>query len=133
MRSGMSLILCLVLAGACGGGTSTSPNNVNLAGTYTLRSVNGANLPYAIQAQGVSLQVTGDQFVIADGGTFSETTTYKVVSTGATQVGSSTGTWARAGSTIAFSFADGGSQTGTCDGKNLTIDFGTFGTWRYSK
>jgi len=137
MRRGLVGALGLILLMSCGGDSvsPTNPNNVSLAGTYTLRTINSSGLPYAIQSSGTTVQITGDQVTVADGGSFSETTSYKVVATGASQVGSSTGTWARAGSTITFTFLTGGSGviTGSGDGTNLTLVLGALGTWVYTK
>ena len=78
MRSKMNILSARLVRAAAGvaavamlaacGSSSTGPNNANVAGTYTLNTVNGATLPYTVPntgtdveiVQGATITITGD-------------------------------------------------------------------------
>jgi hypothetical protein len=96
-------VLAATTVAACGGDSATSPTATNFAGTYTLRTVNGSNLPYVLlQNDTKTVTIMDDHITIADGGTWSEDGTLRVVTNGVTTtlVSSDDGTWVRSGNSI---------------------------------
>jgi hypothetical protein len=50
-----ALVATLLLVGAaCGDDTGTGPGEVGVAGSYTLRTINGQNLPYTTLSSGLN-------------------------------------------------------------------------------
>ena len=100
-----ALILC-----ACGGSDShpVSPASASIAGTYHLVSINGSALPFTYQLGATTVVVTGDVLTVADGGTWTESSTYSQTVNGATtnQVMSDGGAWSRFGKTVSFANAN---------------------------
>ncbi|HEY9461721.1 MAG TPA: hypothetical protein VIR54_01465, partial [Vicinamibacterales bacterium] len=98
-------VLCIALA-ACGSDKTTGPDsNLSFAGTYSLRTINGSNLPYVfLQSGQTSAIMTDDAITIADGGTWSEQGTLRITTNGQTsnQVYSDNGTWLRSGNSLAL-------------------------------
>ena len=128
VRNGL-IIVALATVGACGGDSVTSTTaSASLAGTYTLRTINGTALPFVLQSGTNSVTVTADAITVADGGTWSEAGAYRQTVNGQTtsQVISDGGTWTRAGASVAFSSrtTSGYSGTFTGSGFNLTDNSG---------
>jgi len=106
-------LFVLTTAGVCDSTDTTSPEGV--AGTYTLVSVNGQNLPATTQDG----TITAGSLTINANNTFS----FSETRTGqAAQVAS--GTWSVSGSTYTFhptSAGDNEDATGTINGNTATI------------
>lgn len=105
MRIARSCAAVLVLAvAACGGDNAgVAPLDVPFTGTYTLKSVNGQNLPAVItQTASTSVSVVSDTLTIADGGTWTEHRIVETTSDGQTsrQFVPDGGTWLRAGNVL---------------------------------
>ena len=100
-----ALILC-----ACSGsdGPATSPSSGSLAGTYHLVSINGSALPFTAQAGTTTVIVTSDVLTVADGGTWTESSTYSQTVSGvaSNQVMTDGGAWSRLGATVSFADAN---------------------------
>lgn len=125
------LFVAVVLLAACGS-DSTGPGNASasIAGSYTLRSINGSALPFSIQAGGNTVSIVGMNFVVADGGTWTNSVTVRQVVGGGSaqnQILSEGGTWARAGTAVGFIDGSNGltEYTGTFSGSSLSISDGT--------
>jgi hypothetical protein len=120
------MVAALFLAAfvACGSDSSTNPG-ANVAGNYSLRTVNGSQLPYTLSSSGVNkLEITDDVVIINDGGTYTESGhTRTTTSTGVTtQSVVDAGTYTLNGTAITFrSSVDGSSTFGTVSGSTLTI------------
>ena len=117
------LLLAFVMIGFACGGDSTGPND-SVAGTYSLRTVNGANLPYIVLQVGADkLELTADVLTLTDGGSFTQITTFRVTENG--QVTTSTvadaGSYTRNGTAISATFNSGGTATGTISGGTITV------------
>jgi len=115
----------LVVAGSlsCGGDSSTSPANVPVPGTYTLRTINRLSLPYTIlQQDSVKVELMGDSFTLADDRTWSEFGTRRVTFSGqvVTDTIAFTGTYVLSGNMITL-IAANGSTDGTIGGGTLTL------------
>lgn len=94
-------VIALTLA-LLGCGDPVAPED-NFAGTYRLQTVNGQSLPYVVAQSGQNtVAITSDQMVIADGGSWSEVITYRLIENGAmrTETSSDGGAWVRVGTTL---------------------------------
>jgi len=124
------LALSLCAAASCGGDASVSPSTVSFTGDYTLKTIDGQNLPFVItQFVGFSQAVASSRLTIADGGSWSETrvrlTTQNAQTTQDTVVNS--GTWVRSGNLLNLHSTVSGvtAFTGTFTGSQLNFtDFG---------
>jgi hypothetical protein len=124
MRRLLALAL-LIASASCSSDSSTNPTAASLPGTWNLSTVNGNPLPFILQTQNPKIEILNDQFIVADGGTFTET--WNARFTDASGVVSSapfsdSGTWTLNGATVTFHFtSDGASGTGTLNGSSLTV------------
>lgn len=101
---------------ALGCGDPISPES-DFVGTYHLASINGQPLPYVVAQSGPNtVAVTSDILVVADGGSWSEVASYRLVENGVTrnETTGDGGTWVRTGSTL--SLYSGSSTTTTYAG-----------------
>ena len=101
-------ILFLAAFVACGGDSITDAT-ASIAGTYTLRSVNGSPLPFTVFTSGTQkIEITDDMVVISESGTYSESGHTRT--TNGTQVTTQTvaeaGTYTRNGTAITFRSSD---------------------------
>ena len=110
---------------ACGGDKATGLSAV--AGNYTLRTVNGANVPaVVIQTATERDELTGGNVDLAANGTWTGSLTARatIIATGASlslPIGAN-GTYTVNGSSITLTDASDGSQlTGTVSGETLTV------------
>lgn len=117
----------LVASLACGGDSSTNPANASIAGTYRLSTVNGSALPYTLQSGLTKVVITSDVLTVADGGTWSETTSATVTVNGQTssQVVPDGGTWTRSGSSVTFNSTTTHGATGTFTRSGFNLSDGT--------
>jgi hypothetical protein len=125
MRRLISVLLAVGLV-ACGG-DSTSPAP-SIAGTWSLKTVNGAALPYVILASGTTkIELVSDVFTItandASSGAFTQLTTIRSTQNG--QVTSQSipdaGTYTLNGTAVTFRFnSDGSVGTGSWSGNTIT-------------
>ena len=118
--------LATVLLSACGSDSSTNPTPTSIAGTWNLSTVNGAALPYLLQAASGTnpkVEILSDQIVISASGTFTQSTVARI--TQGTTVSTSTlpdnGTYSLNGTAATFIFSDGSSGTATVLNNTLTI------------
>jgi len=112
-----------VLLSACGSDSSTNPTPTSIAGTWNLSTVNGAALPYVLQAANPKVEIISDQIVISANGTFTQSTQARI--TQGTTVSTSTlpdnGTYSLTGTAATFVFSDGSAGTATVSNNTLTI------------
>lgn len=130
-RAAFSLIAGLVVASACGSDSTAPVVDISVVGTYNLKTVNGQGLPFvAIQSGQNSVSLLADQIIVADGGTWTESSSARVVTNGvsANQVGSDHGTWLRSGSNVSLISAIAGNApyNGTFGGNQMIVTDGTF-------
>jgi hypothetical protein len=124
MRKVIGALLLAMLV-ACGGDKATGPEAI--AGTYTLRTVNGASVPAVVfQDSQEKDELTGGSISLNADKTWSGTLTAKVtdLTTGAsgTFAAPANGTYTSNGGTITLTDSQDGSQlTGTVGGGTLTI------------
>ena len=124
------------LVAACGS-SSMAPNMTPLAGTFTLRTVNGSQLPFVVQSGEPSLTIVADVITIADGGTWTETGTFRVTENGVTNpaVVSDGGPLVRSGSSISLQSSGSGkiAYSGTFTNMQLTLTDDIPLTYLFSK
>ena len=88
--AGVALIAC----------TEITAGNPNLAGTYTLRTMNGQSLPFT--APGGTTQVIDDAISVYEGGTWSSTGHVRTTPSGAAETVSRTGPFTSFGTSLSF-------------------------------
>ena len=125
MRRLASILFILVAAG-CGGDKSTAPKR--LEGTYTLRTVNGAQPPvivYDDPASGQRGEIMSGSITLSSGGTFSSPWSFRITDNGTVGNYSETctGTFTRTGNHIVMTEDDnqsfcGGQYDGDWDGND---------------
>jgi hypothetical protein len=121
MRRLIVLVGALV-ASAC---TDSSGPIATLDGTYDLKTVNGAALPFTtFQNATQKDEILGDVIMASDG-SFSQFTANRVTINGQVDDGMSpnSGSYAIDGSTVTFTHLSGGTWTGTISGDTLTLAF----------
>ena len=104
------------------GGDATGPEAV--AGNYTLRTVNGQDLPVVIvQVLDEKIEVTAGSWRINSDNTFSTSLTLATTTGGTTtsETGSNNGTYTLSGSAITFTFPDASTSSGSISGNTLTV------------
>jgi hypothetical protein len=119
----LSVFAALVTLAACGGDGSTNPGSATVAGTYTLRTVNGSPLPYTlVQLGDDKFEVMADAITLKDGGIWTGAGTIRVTERGqmSTTAITSTGTYSLTGTAITITDVTG-STTGTVERGTLTV------------
>ena len=126
MRMTSSRILIAALAAAllaaCSGDSSTG--TTSLAGTYDLTTVNGAALPFVIQASAPKVELMSDRIIVNVGNTFSESGSLRETDGSTVSLVPFTdgGTYAVSGTAVTFVYASNGSSgTGTVGSGTFTI------------
>lgn len=119
-----AIALAVALGAACG---STEPvGGASTTGAYTLRTVNGASLPYAsVAATGTKTEVLDAVLNMYQGGTYAETGHVRTTTSGGqvtTTATTETGTFSILGTSITFRTSDGVRQRlATGDGVHITF------------
>lgn len=112
----------LPIVAACS--DSTGPR-VSAAGTWNLKTVNGANLPFTFFSDGTTtMEVTSDVITVSEGGAFTELTTFRTTENGSatTDTQAEAGHYTLSGNNVTFTYNDGSFfGTGTISGNTLTI------------
>jgi len=128
LRMRLLVALTLVTAAACG--DSTAPTVASVAGTWTLKTVNGAALPATISGSGTNrTDVTGGTTTMTAAGAYSQSVSLATVVSGQTTTSTlnDVGTFAVSGSTITFTSANSGStnavQTATLKDNTFSVSF----------
>lgn len=114
----------IAVAAACGGGDGNGgiTEVASVAGTYSLKTVNGAPLPFVfLDESGYKLEITASGYTLSSAGTFSVTATFRETENGVvtTATETSTGTYSVNGSTVTFIDTDGETLAGTISGNTL--------------
>ena len=115
------MVLALAGAAACG---DSGTGLVNVEGTYTLRSINGSNLPYtALQTGSQRVEIIDDVISFAANGTYTEVghTRTTINGSATTDTGADNGTYTTAGTSITLRSTDGSTTVGTINGGTLTL------------
>jgi hypothetical protein len=125
------ILLCLVAAAGClgtAGEFTLAPTDPDVTGTFSLASSNGEIPPFVVsQTPDQQVALTADQFVMSADSTWSETTTYDVLSlatlTDSALTTKSSGSYTVANKTITFQMIVGGNLafTGSVTGSTLNV------------
>ncbi|HYD53638.1 MAG TPA: hypothetical protein VEA99_13465 [Gemmatimonadaceae bacterium] len=119
------LVVGSLLAG-CGGddGSPTEPTSGSIAGTYTLRTVNGNNLPFTILQVGADkIELMNETITVAEGGSFTQQGTVRLTESGTvtTESYADAGSYTRNGTSVTFRVnSDGTTITGTIANGSIT-------------
>ena len=118
------VVLAAVALG-CTSDSITTPTQESVAGTWTLKSVNGADLPYVLSQVGTSKsEVISDVVTVTPPSTFTELTTVRNTVNGqsSTQEVPDAGTYTLNSAAITFKFNSNGTfGAGFINGKTLTV------------
>lgn len=121
----VAALLFTVTLSACGDDDKTGPGSASIAGTYTLRTVDGKSVPYTYVEDGADrYEVLSETLVVAEGGTFTSRTSLRSTVAGVTRtrVLAGDGTYTRAGTALVLNFAaDQTTGTGTLVNGTITI------------
>jgi hypothetical protein len=128
MRKLVALIAFVAAAG-CGSDKATNAVSGSIAGTYSVKSVDGNPMPYTVQSGSSSATLTSDVLTVADDGTWNETYAFTMTVNGTTtnqSVGDG-GTWTRSGSAVSFysNLNAATVYTGSITGGGFTLSDGT--------
>ena len=125
MRTILRLTGLFVILTAAACGDSSGPNSA-ISGTYTLRSINGENLPAVIwQAGDDRVQVTSGSRTLNASGSYNDVTNF-LVSNGTSTFpdqATETGTYTQSGNTVTFRAKSGDVYNMTLSGNTLTQNF----------
>lgn len=121
----MLAIVCTVatvLVAGCNTDETTVPTDNAFVGTWSLSTVNGAPLPYTIQAT-PKIELVGDQLVVSASGTFAVSSQLRITNgtTITTQTASDGGTYSVNGTEATFIFNGGTTGDATVSGNTLTV------------
>ena len=117
-----AVLLGLIAAAACA--DATAPDLTPYAGNYTLRTINGGPLPYAVlQAPDVKLEITADTIVLTTNGRFADLTHYRRARSTGIDFPADTlnGAWTVRGQTITFTAQAGDIFSGTITGTTFSL------------
>ncbi len=130
------MILVLLVMAACGGTSPAGPAAVaatgDEVGTYTLVSLNGAAVPAPATEGPAGTQVLSGTLTLGQGGTVRVTVVFQIPGETPSRTSDVTGSYRRSGNALTFSYSNGGSNTGTLDGKDLHF-LNEGSTWLYRK
>src|SRR5687768_7635136 len=119
-----ALVAALLLVGAACGGDSTGPDEGSIVGSYTLRTINGQNLPYTTLSAGVNTaEVLSSSLSLNTDGTFREERSVRRTHQGVpvTEAEMKFGTYTSTGSGVTFSVTTGAQVSGKRGGGSITF------------
>jgi hypothetical protein len=119
------LLIAAATLPACGDSTGPGLGLGTPTGTYTLRTVNGSQLPFTLEASSTATVVlVGDVLTLQDGGRLTESFTLRITQNSATttETGTASGVWTVTGTAVTLTFDDEGPiLSGTLSGGVMTI------------
>ena len=119
----LTALLTVLVAAACG--DSSGPDNA-ITGTYTLRSINGEDLPVVIRdAPDDRVEVTSGSLTLNANGSYSDVINF-LVSNGTSTFpdrATDSGTYTQSGNTVTFRSNSGDVYNMTLSGNTLTQSF----------
>ena len=119
-----ALVAALLLVGAACGDDSTGPDEGSIAGSYTLRTINGQNLPYTTLSAGVNkAEVLSSSLSLDADGTFREERSVRRTHSGVsvTEPEMKFGTYTTTSSGVTFRATTGAEVSGTRGGGSITF------------
>ena len=128
-----TLAAALIVTSACGSDSSTGPATASFAGTYSLKTVNSAPLPYTMPDDGSgteTIEILADSHTLTEDGKYSGVMQVRLSANEGQVVTNltSAGTYALSGSTVTLTASEDPTDkaTGTISGSNLTISVDGF-------
>ena len=122
------VLVALALAVACGRDGTSPPPSVSVEGTWTLRTIGGASLPYVLEQVGSDkIELLGASIFATSSGSFTTTSTERTTIAGQATSRSydDRGNYTRRGADVTFKFSsDGVEITGAVRGDSLTFNDG---------
>ena len=119
--------MALALAIACGDGTS-APTSASVEGTWTLRTIGGARLPYVLDQAGADkIELLDASIVATSNGRFTTTSTERTTIAGqaTSRAYDDGGSYTLRGEDVTFTFSsDGLAVRGVIRGDSLTFNDG---------
>jgi hypothetical protein len=115
--------VAVVLAVGCGGGNTTGPYT-SVAGTYTLRTLNGSSLPHIVNQMGASMaEILDATLTLNEDGTFNESGHDRMTESGLATTTSfiDAGSISLRGTTITLVSSTTGTTNGSFNGDILTL------------
>lgn len=139
-RAALSCAAALLFTAAGCGGDKDPNAPESIAGTYTMRTVNGSPPPvvlaeYADETGSYKLEVLGGSITLDEGGGYRENHTFRETIDGVVQPEEEvpeSGTWVRDGNAVTLRTTDGYAVVATYAAGALTLAQGAF-TVRYSR
>ena len=119
-----ALVAALLLVGAACGNTGTEPEKDSITGSYTLRTINGQNLPYTTLSVGVNrAEVLSSSLSLNTDGTFREERSVRRTHSGVsiTEAEMKFGTYTSTSSGVTFRTTTGAQVSGTRGGGSITF------------
>ena len=120
-----ALVATLLLVGtACGGDPATGPDQADITGSYTLRTINGQSLPYTTLSAGVNrAEVLSSSLRLDTDGPFHEERSVRRTHAGVsiTEAESRFGTYTSTTSGVTFRATGGAQVSGTRAGGSITF------------
>lgn len=116
-------LLLLAVAGACGGSSngSVAPASSEV-GSYTLLSLNGHPLPAPVTEASTTTEVLSGGLTLMSGGTLSMSVVYHLTGQTTPVTNDLTGRYTRQGSSLSFTYNNGGTNTGTLISDTLRMN-----------
>jgi hypothetical protein len=120
-----ALVAALLLVGAaCGGDNPTVPDGGSVEGSYTLRTINGQNLPYTTLSAGLNkAEVLSSSLSLNPDGTFREERSVRRTHAGVavTEPEMRFGTYTTTSSGVTFKATSGAQVSGTRGNGSITF------------
>ena len=119
-----ALVAAVFLVGAAGGGDSANGPDEDITGSYTLRTINGKNLPYTTLAAGANTaEVLSSSLSLNTDGTFREERSVRRTHLGVsiTEPEMKFGTYTSTGSGVTFSATAGTQVSGKRGSGSITF------------
>ena len=119
-----ALVAALLLVGAACGGDSTGPDEGSIVGSYTLRTINGQNLPFTTLSSGLNkAEVLSSSLSLNTDGTFREERSVRRTHSGVpvTEPETKFGTYTSTSSGVTFRATTGAQVSGTRSGGSITF------------
>ena len=135
MRRSLPFVLLATALLACSADTITSDDLTPYAGDYTLRTVNGFALPYAvIKSTALTLEITDETFSLSANGSFIDITHYRRNQNPTIDfpVDTLRGTFTVRGQTANFTTSNGSVFIGTMGSSDFSVE-GSSTTLYYKK
>jgi hypothetical protein len=119
-----ALAATLPVVSSCGDDSPTGPG-AGVSGAYTLRTVNGSNLPFVVIEIGADkIEVLNETLTLSGNGSFTQAGMFRLTESGVvtTEPYAGAGTWSVTGTSITLVYSGGGDlETGTVGTGSITF------------